>query len=1531
MGDEFRLLFATSTTRNAQSSAIADYNSFVQGRAAAGHTAIRSYSAGFRVVGCTQAVDARDNTETTYTDTDKGVPVYWLKGSKVADDYEDFYDSTWDSESGAKNESGSNRNIYTSLSQRPFTGCNNDGTEDFDGLSRSSALGNSAGLAVVLGYPNDSQSGNNPLTSNNLQQQSATRPFYALSQVFRVGLRDDATLSRLEIGTGRRGTRSIRVTPGATDYKTWVPNDWTSATVQATRSDSAATVAITGDTDTATPNEASIALVPGLNTVTVTVTAEDTTTIQTYTVAVLRLAGAPAADAAALLTSNVTVVEYGGWAGYQSGSRNFPAMAPAEFDVEGRTYRFRALGMTTGAYDRFPADTVAACFVNDARHPKPSDAVRNSLKLRIGTHEFRFADATPVNAFQAEDCYRWSRPSGLNGWAHGDVALVKLLTAENTAATGRPGIDGSANVGRTLTATKGSIADANGTSRADGGEEGFAYSYQWMERVRGIDRDIPGATARTFELGLEDLGRDLLVQVGFKDDLGNAEAAISSTTDAVGEWLAPESWSTRLTPQALTTPAGSLGCDNAETEATKHCSAVLTNDRLVAGTDSYRIERFDVLDGHPSLRVSPAVQGDFNEYLLTAGTVVAAFIAGAAPVTVGSAHTTFDWEDPQGFSLTENVPVDVGFRLLNAPQAPRPEFVPISPADGFEVWSATLTPVAVGSQIGCNNRGNMERWCSNRDVLTDDDFAVDGADYAIEEIYYSAGDVLFAVDASPGDKLDGLTLYAGGTPLSFGNAELDQSGRYSFFDAPALTVGVPVQMSIIGPARLEATLAPYDTVERKNGELKYRFDLTLNEPVAMTARDMRDRVFEVDNGKVEAAEAVGGKRRRVGGRNVWTADHWRLRVKPAALDTEVTVSVPYRACGAQGALCTSDGKALGRAASLTLGTPTRLSVSVADAADTEESAGTINFPVALTRASDWHVEVDYETTAGGTATPGTDFVAARRTLVFEPGTTMLDIPVTLFDDGVDDDGETVEVRITAARAFDLSGEFARSRPLDITDNSATGTIGNSDPMPRAWLARFGRTVASQAVDAIGERMEGGAGSHVTLGGYALAGVAPRGHDDAEDAARVLDALSRADGRSGLDAFSLPDGLSLPGASARGGRSATARELLLGSSFQLSAGGGSGAPAWTAWGGRFATGAFQADVDGTRLDGRVTTGFLGADVGAGRWLAGVALGLSEGAGGYAFEAGGDRGDVRSSLAAVYRYARIRLAGGVDVWGLAGYGTGEFALTQHPGTARAQRHGTGIGMRMGALGARGTLLAPRRAGGLALALKSDAFRVRTDSGAAPGLGASEADVSRVRLAVAGSRTFAAGAGTLTPSLELGVRHDAGDAETGTGVEAGAGMRYARGALTVEGTVRALVAHEETGYREWGASASVRLDPGASGRGLALTLAPSWGAAVSGVDRLWSLADTRGLAPERGFAAGRRLEAEVGYGLGPDAAPGLLTPYAGVSLRDGGGRAWRTGWRWQFAPGASLSLEGVREEAPFAGIGARHAVMLRGTLRR
>ena len=180
-GDKFPLLFTTSTKRNASSTDIADYNTFVQNRAAAGHADIQSYSSGFRVVGSTSATDARDNTSTTYTSTNKGVRIYWLNGNKVADEYEDFYDGTWDEESNPTNESGSFRLLSAQVNY-PFTRSNDNGTKDTVFSGRYLGASNS----VRVGRPGSSNAVDGPLYSGNSTVPTHTRPFYALSEVFQV-------------------------------------------------------------------------------------------------------------------------------------------------------------------------------------------------------------------------------------------------------------------------------------------------------------------------------------------------------------------------------------------------------------------------------------------------------------------------------------------------------------------------------------------------------------------------------------------------------------------------------------------------------------------------------------------------------------------------------------------------------------------------------------------------------------------------------------------------------------------------------------------------------------------------------------------------------------------------------------------------------------------------------------------------------------------------------------------------------------------------------------------------------------------------------------------------------------------------------------------------------------------------------------------------------------------------------------------------------------------------------------------------
>ena len=743
------------------------------------------------------------------------------------------------------------------------------------------------------------------------------------------------------------------------------------------------------------------------------------------------------------------------------------------------------------------------------------------------------------------------------------------------------------------------------------------------------------------------------------------------------------------------------------------------------------------------------------------------------------------------------------------------------------------------------------------------------------------------------------------------------------------------------------------------GSEPFTFQVLFSEEIPVSYRVLRDQgAFAVTNGSVKKAKRVDGR-----------DDLREVHIQPSGWDA-VTVTLPATtSCAATGAICMGDERMLSNTETATVEGP--VAIDVADAKVTEGPGATLDFVVSLSRASDATVTVDYAT-ADGTATEGEDYTRTDGTLTFEAGQTEKTVAVPVLDDAHDDDGETL--------TFLLSNATGGAR---IRDGEAVGTIENSDAIPKAWLARFGRTVADHVVDAVGSRLAGPAqgGSHVTLGGQRIAldgGGAPTGADAAgerglagREAREGLAALADRMAGASHDGAPGAGGWTLRGEEEPGGdtRTMTGRELLLGSSFHLALGAdgesaGVADTRWTAWG-RAASSRFDGEADGLVLDGEVTTFTLGADAAWSRWLAGVAVSLSEGEGTYRDHETSDRasrgsGTLESSLTGVHPYARLTLSERLSAWGLLGFGAGELTLEVEGG----ERWTTDTSQEMAAAGARGVLVAAPEAGGLELALRADAVvqRMRSDAATSPAggrLAASEARTSRVRLMLEGSHAIAVGdGGRLVPTLEVGLRQDGGDAETGMGIELGGGLAWTDPAtgVAVEAKVRGLVAHEDADYGEWGASGSVRIAPGADGRGLTLTLSPAWGAAEGGAERLWSHRDARAFAPEgeTEAGAGSRLEAELGYGFSVLGGRAVATPWAGMTrseadetLRLGqrltmgasqwslesafgaAGRSYSAGYGYRVRPSLDLTLEASRREAANDNA-PEHEIMLRAGMR-
>ena len=196
-GDEFRLLFLTPSGHQPYSTDIEYYNNIVQAHAADGHADVRAYSSWFRVLGSTPDVDARDNTGTTGT----GVPIYWLDGNKVAEDYADFYDDTWDDERNPTTRDGTTRPPGP-----VWSGSEHDGTEALETLDdntvKSRALG-SQGNRVRVGKLNSGLGG--PLDIGETMVYTSHVAYYALSNVFKVVANNPATGVPTISGNPREG------------------------------------------------------------------------------------------------------------------------------------------------------------------------------------------------------------------------------------------------------------------------------------------------------------------------------------------------------------------------------------------------------------------------------------------------------------------------------------------------------------------------------------------------------------------------------------------------------------------------------------------------------------------------------------------------------------------------------------------------------------------------------------------------------------------------------------------------------------------------------------------------------------------------------------------------------------------------------------------------------------------------------------------------------------------------------------------------------------------------------------------------------------------------------------------------------------------------------------------------------------------------------------------------------------------------------------------------------------------------------
>ena len=554
----------------------------------------------------------------------------------------------------------------------------------------------------------------------------------------------------------------------------------------------------------------------------------------------------------------------------------------------------------------------------------------------------------------------------------------------------------------------------------------------------------------------------------------------------------------------------------------------------------------------------------------------------------------------------------------------------------------------------------------------------------------------------------------------------------------------------------------------------------------------------------------------------------------------------------------------------------------------EEDAGEITLPVSLRGASAYPVSVTWMT-ADMTAQAGSDYQASSGRFTFGPGETEGTVRIAVLNDLVPEEDETFSVTLSSPTNAVLDQES--SATVTIVDDDAT--------LAQAWLARFGRTVASQAVEGITERLDG------SLGGASLTDVTG-------EAANFM----------------------------RSGRALSVGDLVDGTGVQFSSG----------LGGFFEDGTlttwlrgvntnFSGAEDDQPLKGSVLTALAGVDYERGSVLAGLAVSHSLGDGTLgAGSPGRLAGPVESTLTSLYPYARVNVTDRISAWGLGGYGAGNMSF---PEAAALGSSDTGISMLMAAVGGRGSIVSLYWLGqGVDIAVKSDAFLVRMSSDAGYGFTSTAAVANRMRLLVeAAADTVLASGASISSKLELGVRQDGGDAETGMGMEVGGGFAYADSArgFRVEATIRRMMIHQDDDFGEWGVGGSIIYQPLGPNEGLSLRMGSSWGVVQSGVQEMWSPHATGDWMGRGGRVTGldtdrSRVTARMHYAFAPFGEGVSMAPYADFMLAgDTGGRRSRVGWRFDVMEALKLSVESGVPGTPGHGGPEGHGVTIRGSLRR
>ena len=436
----------------------------------------------------------------------------------------------------------------------------------------------------------------------------------------------------------------------------------------------------------------------------------------------------------------------------------------------------------------------------------------------------------------------------------------------------------------------------------------------------------------------------------------------------------------------------------------------------------------------------------------------------------------------------------------------------------------------------------------------------------------------------------------------------------------------------------------------------------------------------------------------------------------------------------------------------------------------------------------------------------------------------------------DEDKKNSDITLTHTATIGNDKIDSKTIKLTIIDND----IPPSEVI-KSGLLRFGRTMGDQSVVAIQDRLNA-----LRSPGFVgtIAGHSPlSGETCHEDQSCVQ-----------LDREAFPANLSEEPT-----QTLSEDEILASTSFTHTKETTAGA-SMTYWGQGVRSG-FKGRDGQLSLDGDVTGFMMGVDWSDDNRVYGLMLSRNKAEISSSSEASSGHMDMK--LTALVPYAGMNINDDVEIWGALGFGSGEVTRKEKD----ADDIVTDLSWRMVAVGTSGDLPSSQSIPGADLRWRSDVLWTQTKADAVEDqLDEVSGKTLRKRLGVESVWEYQLATGALfRPSLEVGLRHDSGDAETGFGLDIGGGFEWAdqvRG-LSVVVKGRKLVLHEKAAFDDWGVRLTAVYDPTPATReGFSARISQQLGGVSP--EEHGSLLKNNQLPGVDDATQGDSWEAEVAYGV-------------------------------------------------------------------